>query len=33
MYLKTEGICKAIRQGKDVMENLAQIEPQLKTLL
>lgn len=30
MYLKSEEICKAIRQGKDVAENLAQIEPQLK---
>lgn len=30
MYLKSEELCKAIRQGKDVTENLAQIEPQLK---
>ena len=30
MYLKTEEICKAIRQGNDVTENIAQIEPQLK---
>lgn len=30
MYLKTEEICKAIRQENDVTENIAQIEPQLK---
>lgn len=30
MYLRTEGICEAIRQGKDVTEEIAQIEPQLE---
>ncbi len=30
MYLKSEEICKAIRQGKDVTKDVAQIEPQLK---
>ena len=30
MYLNTEEIGKAIRQGNDVTENIAQIEPQLK---
>lgn len=30
MYLKVEEICEAIRQGKDVTENIAKIEPQLK---
>ena len=30
MYLKSEEICEAIRLGKDVTEDVAQIEPQLK---
>ncbi len=30
MYLELENICQAIRQGKDVTENVARIEPELK---
>lgn len=30
MYIKAEEICRAIRQGKDVTEDVSQIEPRLK---
>jgi len=30
MYLKSEEICEAIRQGKDVTKDVAEIEPQLE---
>lgn len=33
MYLKSEEICKVIRQGKDVTKDVVEIEPQLKEFI